>query len=159
LFNNLRGPTLGTRRNRLQLEFVRREGDHPVGQLDLVVGSLEVVALGEFLARLVDGVVDLLQVDLGHNVKTGHVHPPKQGAKKRRESKPYNTKRGKEGISAGVWEGGIRELMGKRPGVDLVEGNKQGSKDEAHTTFFAATNHTKGTDLKRKFLTGGTQTR
>jgi hypothetical protein len=40
------------------------------------VGPLEVVALPDLLARLVDRVVNLLQVNLGYNVKTWHVLSP-----------------------------------------------------------------------------------
>jgi hypothetical protein len=37
------------------------------------VRALEIVALGNFLACLVDGIVDLLHVDFGNNIKTRHV--------------------------------------------------------------------------------------
>jgi hypothetical protein len=36
------------------------------------VGSLEVVALLDLLAHLVDGIVDLLHIDFGNDVETGH---------------------------------------------------------------------------------------
>ena len=43
---------------------------------DLIVRPFEVVTLLDFLARLVDGVVDLLHVDFGDYVETGHDAPP-----------------------------------------------------------------------------------
>ena len=47
---------------RLYDDVVPRPGDR-------CIGALEVVALRQLLASLVDGVVDLLTVDFGHNVK------------------------------------------------------------------------------------------
>src|SRR5205807_498006 len=41
-------------------------------QLDLSLDSLEVVALGDFLGSLVDGVVQLLPVHFGRDVKRRH---------------------------------------------------------------------------------------
>ena len=40
-----------------------------LGQLDRGAGVFQVIALGEFARRLLVGVVDLLQVDFGHNVE------------------------------------------------------------------------------------------
>ena len=59
---------------RVHPEFVvGRESNLGLGtvELDGAVGALEVVALGDLLQRLIDGVVDLLQVGAGRYVERG----------------------------------------------------------------------------------------
>ena len=52
---------------------VRGQPDLGLGpvELDGAVGALEVVALGDLLQRLIDGVVDLLEVGAGGDVERG----------------------------------------------------------------------------------------
>src|SRR5512139_3811555 len=59
----------------VELEFgVGVDRQHVVGLLDARVGALEVEARGDFLVDLVDRVAHFLLVDLGHDVKTGHIY-------------------------------------------------------------------------------------
>ena len=51
---------------------LRAQGDLVVAELDRGAGVLEVEPVGDLAAGLVDGVADLLQVDLGHDVEGRH---------------------------------------------------------------------------------------
>jgi len=56
----------------LEVEFIERLNGYLLlllVELDEGLGVLEVVALDDFFASLVEGVVDLLQVHLGNDVK------------------------------------------------------------------------------------------
>ena len=61
--DDLRGHEIGRRGH--------RQGAGAFVQGDLGARVLQIVALGELLSGLLEGVVDLLHVDLGHDVEAG----------------------------------------------------------------------------------------